>query len=216
MIFGDPAADTLLIQMVDNHDLAEIEQEISGIAEISGRSDFCLAAIKVNSWNQDLSPWKAPAVFGNEDFGDGAQETLEMILQQVIPSLPNAGEKKIFIGGYSLSGLFALWAVYQTDVFAGAAAVSPSVWFPGFTQYVRSHPIRTGSVYLSLGDKEEKTRNAVMAQVGNAIREIHAYLRETGTECTLEWNQGNHFKEPGLRTAKGFAWLLADKERKNH
>ena len=26
--------------------------------------------------------------------------------------------------------------------------------------------------------------------------------------CVLEWNEGNHFKEPELWTAKGFAWLL--------
>ncbi len=38
--------------------------------------DFGLRTFKVDDWNASLSPWKAPAVFGNKDFGDGAEETL--------------------------------------------------------------------------------------------------------------------------------------------
>ena len=39
------------------------------------------------------------------------------------------------------------------------------------------------------------------------IKDIFELLSQ-GTDCVLEWNEGNHFKEPDLRTAKGFAWLL--------
>ena len=63
-----------------------------------------------------------------------------------------------------MAGLFSLWAAYQTDAFAGVAAASPSIWFPDFLQYMKEHDIRTESVYLSLGDREEKTRNPVMAK----------------------------------------------------
>ena len=58
-----------------------------------------------------------------------------------------------------MAGLFSLWAAYQTDAFAGVAAASPSIWFPDFLQDMKEHGIRTESVYLSLGDREEKTRN---------------------------------------------------------
>ena len=64
------------------------------------------------------------------------------------------------------------------------------------------------AVYLSLGDREEKTRNPVMSQVGSRIREAQAILKDAGRECILEWNSGNHFKEPDLRTAKAFAWVM--------
>jgi hypothetical protein len=33
-------------------------------------------------------------------------------------------------------------------------------------------------------------------------------LKKEGKECILEWNKGNHFKQPDLRTAKAFAWLM--------
>ena len=200
--FGIHTADIVLIQPVDDHDLSLIEKEA---AEIAGNSnhDFRLIAVKADNWNNDLSPWQAPAVFGKEDFGGKATDTLNQIL-----SLCTDKSKRYYIGGYSLGGLFALWVSYQTDVFKGVAAASPSVWFPDFESYVIQNRIQTESVYLSLGDKEEKTCNPVMAQVGNAIRSIHKHLDDCGVDCVLEWNEGNHFWEPDLRTEKGFAWLL--------
>jgi predicted alpha/beta superfamily hydrolase len=118
---------------------------------------------------------------------------------------------KLYLGGYSLAGFFSLWAAYQTDRFAGVAAVSPSVWFPGWMDFAHEHSISAPRVYLSLGDKEERTRNPVMRTVGDNIRAQHELLESDAgcTDCTLEMNQGNHFKEPDLRTAKGFAWLLS-------
>jgi predicted alpha/beta superfamily hydrolase len=207
LTYGDPAADTLLIQMVDDHDLEVIEKETAHIKELTGGQNFCLKAVRVNSWNTDLSPWPAPAVFGDEDFGEGASRTLEILLREIIPEILSENEK-IYLGGYSLAGLFALWAGYQTDFFEGIAAASPSIWFPGFTDYMRANTFRAGAVYLSLGDREERTKNPFMSQVGNAIRDGYAVLRNAGINCTLEWNKGNHFKNPDLRTAKAFAWLM--------
>ena len=117
-------------------------------------------------------------------------------------------DRKYYIGGYSLAGLFAIWAACQSDAFSGVAAASPSVWFPGFLDYMKSNEIVTGEVYLSLGDREEKTRNPVMATVGDRIREAYEHLSGKGVSRILEWNQGNHFKDPDLRTAKAFSWLL--------
>ena len=107
-----------------------------------------------------------------------------------------------------MGGLFALWAACRTDAFSAVAAASPSVWFPGFTEYLFSGGIRTGRVYLSLGSKEEKTRNPVMATVGERIREIHVWLQSQAIPCCLEWNEGNHFRDLEERMAKGFAWAM--------
>ena len=200
--YGDPASANVLIQMVDDHDLSVIESEVSALKNLAG-DDFYLMAFRVKDWNADLSPWKAPAVFGGSDFGDGAEKTLSEVLPQI-----SDPAKKYYIGGYSLAGLFALWAAYQTDRFAGVAAASPSVWFPGFVKYMQENPIRTGRVYLSLGDREEKTKHPVMAAVGDCIRAGYEIFREKGIPCTLEWNSGNHFKDADRRIAAAFAWVL--------
>ena len=200
--YGVPASARVLIQPVDDHDLAGIETEAKTIAELAG-GDFRLIAVKIEDWNRDLSPWEAPPVFGKEAFGGGAAETLAELLK-----LCDDKSKRYYIGGYSLAGLFALWAVCQTDAFAGAAAASPSVWFPGFADYMKERSVQCGRVYLSLGDREERTRNPIMAAVGDRIRELRAFLSARGTDCVLEWNQGNHFRDADLRTARAFAWLL--------
>lgn len=200
--FGNPQSDIVLIQPVDDHDQEGIENEYAKIVRNSGKS-ICLKAVKIDDWNSDLSPWKAPAVFGKEDFGEGAAKTLEEVLKLCVDK-----SKTYYIGGYSLAGLFALWAAYETDVFSGVAAASPSMWFPDFDKYMAQNEIKTDTVYLSLGDKEEKARNPIMATVGDKIRKAYELLKEQDVNCTLEWNEGNHFKDADIRTAKGFVWVM--------
>ena len=176
--YGNPEAPIVLIQPVGDHDLPEIEGEVAQIRKLTAL-DFQMIAVKVDDWNLDLSPWRSPAVFGKEDFGDGAASLLEEILR-----LCSDESKTYYLGGYSLAGLFSLWASYQTDRFAGIAAASPSVWFPGFLPYMKEHENQSRAVYLSLGDKEEKTKNPVMATVGDCIREAHAWLQLCGILST--------------------------------
>ena len=211
ILFGEPAARALLIQPVFESEKKLPELEFAEISEATGSSDICIAAVSVDNWNEDLSPWPAPPVFGDEAFGGNADRTLKYILETLIPSVRTLAPEvnhDIYIGGYSLAGLFALWAVYKTDVFRGAAAVSPSVWFPGFTDLTSKQRPLSEMIYLSLGDKEEKTRNPVMASVGDCIRQVHENLENNGVQTILEWNPGNHFNGPAIRTARGFSWLL--------
>ena len=200
--YGSKSAPVILLQPVDEHDLAFIENEVSLIRERVS-ADFRLIAFKVPDWNNDLSPWPAPAVFGREGFGGGAENTLKEILRYC-----ECMAGTYYIGGYSLAGLFALWAAYRTDLFRGVAAASPSVWFPGFPEFMREHRIQAGRVYLSLGDREEKTRNPVMAKVGDNIRAACDILEKQGVGYELEWNEGNHFRDADLRTAKAFSRIM--------
>ena len=199
----------LLIQPVDEHDLGLLEKEVEMIHRLSDEL-FSLAAFKVNDWNRELTPWSAPPVFGKEAFGDGAEETLRFITDQMLLMLQEKGidVSHCLLGGYSLAGLFSLWASYLTDKFEGIAAASPSVWFPKWLDYAQAIHPQARSIYLSLGDKEEKTKNPVMAQVGNAIRKQEEILRKQGVSTILEWNTGNHFVDSEKRMAKGFVWLM--------
>lgn len=208
----------ILVQPVDDNDLLVLEKEAQELSSITNAA-FLLAAFRVNDWNAELSPWDAPAVFGKENFGHGAEETLRFIEESLLPEtcrrnrpdiLERSSGEKVIIGGYSLAAFFSLWAVYQTDRFRAAAAASPSVWFPGWIPYVKGHHLQTESVYLSLGDREEKARNPVMATVGDRIREYYAILQKTlgESDCRLEWNEGNHFRDSDLRCAKAFAWCM--------
>ncbi|MCR4676286.1 MAG: hypothetical protein K5634_03545 [Sphaerochaetaceae bacterium] len=200
--YGELSSPISLIQCVDEHDFSSLESEISLIKKLTDR-DFSLTAFMTEDWNRDLSPWKAPPVFGKEGFGGEAEKTLKEILEYC--SNP---DKTYIIGGYSLSALFSLWASCKTDVFKGTASASPSVWFPGFITFLKENPVKSRSVYLSLGDREEKTRNPVMATVGDCIRSCSDIFRQSGITTTLEWNPGNHFQNAPERTARAFSWVL--------
>ena len=39
----------------------------------------------------------------------------------------------------------------------------------------------------------------------------NADLSDSGIRSTLEWNEGNHFRDSDMRMARGFAWLLNGK-----
>ena len=206
---GNRDAKVVLLQIIGEHELPLLEEVLSHIKAITQSTDFLFITVQVDSWNDELSPWVAEPIFGEAAFAGNAEKLLIRIKNEVIvPLLSEHQDIKIFAGGYSLAGLFVLWAAYQTNLFEGIAAVSPSVWFPKFVDFVHNNKILTNRVYLSLGDKEAKTRNQILAQVENDIRNVYNSLEDYGVSRILAWNKGNHFKEPALRMAKGFAWLM--------
>ena len=210
-VYSGDEPEFFLLQPSDDHEAEFMDHEAELIAAGAG-SKFILASFQVNDWDRDLSPWEAPPVFGKEPFGDGAEDTLEYIIRDFMPEIRSKydlpDDIPVIIGGYSLAAFFSLWSAYQTDTFSGVAASSPSVWFPGWIDFAAGRNPMCGCIYLSLGKKEEKARNPVMATVGDCIRKQHEILNQSGVDCTLEWNDGNHFREPDVRTAKGFIWCM--------
>ena len=69
-IYGDTGAQYLLLQMADEHDFAGMAREVEAIHRQTAQP-FLLAAVQVENWNDDLSPWPAPPVWGKQGFGGG-------------------------------------------------------------------------------------------------------------------------------------------------
>ena len=178
-----------------------------------------LILIGGNDWERDFTPWPAPKVFkGGRDFTGGADPYLSALTQDVLP----AAEREIraasglqpsrrFLAGYSLAGLFALYAMYQTALFDGCVCASGSLWYPGFREFALSRPVpaQLKQAAFSLGDKEKDTRNAVMASVEETMRAIEIRLREAGGATAFDVNPGGHFKDTGARLFQGLCRLCA-------
>ncbi len=151
-------------------------------------------------WNRDLSPWPAPPAFRKGGaFAGGADAFLQDVLARMAGTeraLPCPVRFR-WIAGYSLGGLFALWALTRTPLFHGAACASSSLWYPDFLPYLRSHPPLDprAAVALSLGDREAATRNPVLAQVETRTRETEAFLKSRGFPCSLRMEEGTHFTD---------------------
>lgn len=170
-----------------------------------------LLAFPAEDWDRELTPWPAPGLGkGREAFGGEGEAFLTKLLAAVeeakaaLPAPPPA----VGLFGYSLAGLFALWAGTRTEEFSLLASVSGSLWYDGWCEYLEAHPCRAGRVYLSLGEREPKTKNPRMGRVGECAERTAALLRASGAETRFEWNPGGHFNDPEGRTEKAIRWLL--------
>ncbi len=209
-IFGNAEAKNVIIEPVDERDFSTCHNQVELLRRETSE-EFMLVAFLITNWNEELTPWKSEPVFGKIGFGEGAKNTLSFLLDKLLPALneKHGPGKSFYLCGYSLAALFALWSAYQSDSFAGVAAVSPSMWYPGWEDFARSHEPLVNRFYLSLGDKEARARNPIMATVADRIKTQHQLLCSQGIDCIMEWNPGNHFVDSDIRLVKGMNWLLA-------
>ncbi len=165
-------------------------------------------------WDRDMAPWDCPSVMGNDSpYTGGADDYLKLLLTQILPeALSGLDSAPRFMGiaGYSLAGLFALYAMYQCSTFARAASMSGSLWFPHFREYAFSHELQGSpeKLYFSLGDREARTRNPYLRTVQDNTEQIVTHFKQKGIDVSWELNPGNHFKDAALRSAKGIRAIL--------
>lgn len=194
-----------------------------------------LVHIGVDLWEENFSPWCAPRVFAKgPNFGDGAQKTLDTLINHVIPwtesELTDPPTYRVLVG-YSLAGLFSLWAGVSQQVARGCqhdataprvdalaatfqriGAVSGSFWFPGLLDYVEQQ-LSGGAVgpthaYLSLGDREARTPNPQIMHVRENAELLASRLESAGITSMFELNRGNHFQNVEGRMQKALDWLV--------
>ena len=164
-------------------------------------------------WEHDMTPWDCPPLYpSGKACTGGADDYLLLLLTKIIPdtmgSVKGAPEYTA-IAGYSLAGLFAVYALYNCELFDRAASISGSMWFPGFREYVFEHEIKKKPerLYLSLGDKERRTKNPLLRQVQDNTEAIAGYFKDKGVPVIWELNPGNHFADAPARFAKGIDLL---------
>lgn len=170
----------------ENHDLIEA-------------LPYSFLLVSSDDWNRELSPWPAQKVLkGGGDFQGNADLFLNEVLQN--EHLNQAWEHRI-ICGYSLAGLFSLYACTKTDLFDGCASVSGSLWYPGFTDYLIKNPAHIKRAYLSLGDLEKNSRQQLLSTVEDKTKEVQQII-STYASVTFDMNPGNHFNDPNGRIIK--------------
>lgn len=177
--------------------------------------DFTLVSIGNLQWDHDMAPWDIPPISKNDPpCTGGADEYLQLLTSTIIPqaekSVPG-GPSWRGLAGYSLAGLFALYAMYRTDLFSRIASMSGSLWFPDFKEYAVTHERQKEPehLYVSLGDKECKTRNPYLKVVQAHTEELVAFYQSQQIDTEYQLNPGNHFADAIKRSALGIQWLLS-------
>ena len=163
-------------------------------------------------WEKDLSPWPAEKAFRKgTDFAGGAAEWLAGLVSELADAEKSFGLEPSArgIAGYSLAGLFSIYALYNCSAFTRAASVSGSLWYDGFADYAASRPtaVQPQKVYFSLGDAEKNTRSR-MSSVEEDTRAIFGTFESRGAQCVFELNPGGHFSDVPRRLARGIGWIL--------
>lgn len=217
--FGDasvaPNAVESRVPFVYMHEIQdESDAVLKRCAEL-GCPPFMLVAIHVPEWNDMLTPWECPGIFADDaPFAGHAKRQLEALSEIVQKTEAQLGVRPAHrcIAGYSLAGLFATWAPFQTDLFDAVASASGSMWYPNFAEYVEAgefeRPLRCA--YFSLGSKEARTPSRLLRGVADGTQRVVAAFEAKGVKTVFESNPGNHFKEPDVRMAKAICWAVSN------
>lgn len=201
------------------------EEVLEELEKAETAADFILLSVKPESWNDDFTPWSAPAFRKGEMPPQGrAKEYLCRLSREIKPYMDKnyrtkAEPEHTILLGYSLGGLTALYSLYVTDCFGWVGSLSGSLWYDGFCEFMeREKPLRHDvKVYLSLGKKERLSRNPRMGKVAECTERAKDILtdqlagadkegRALAGSVRLEWNEGGHFHETSKRFAKAIAW----------
>lgn len=200
-----------LIYSIDYHENGRLLIEASKQVECSG---FNLVTISGLHWNQELSPWPVETVVSKDDkFTGEASQWLPVLTDEIVPQVEQMLDSPPAwrgLAGYSMAGLFAMWAAFQCDLFTCILSASGSMWYPRWLEYAAEHEsvASMAGAYLSVGEQESTSRNAVLQTVGKRTQAMADLLAGRGIPTKFELNPGNHFKNPPLRVAKGIKWLM--------
>ena len=122
----------------------------------AGAEDSNLLVIGNLDWNYDMTPWDCPPLSKKDTpAAGGADQYLALLLSEILPRAKKmvcGSPPRTCIAGYSLAGLFALYAMYRCDAFDRAAIISGSLWYPHFREFAAKHemPRRpTGYIFPS-------------------------------------------------------------------
>lgn len=187
--------------------------------EVSGCPPVVLVSVNNpgGGLDDELSPWPAPAVWkGQAPYKGQATAHLKWMTEECMPEVEvrlramGILQQIPMIAGYSLAGLFALWAGWTSGNFARVASVSGSLWYPGFTDFIRDNAPtgHIGKVCISLGDRESHTRHPLMSQVDTCTAAVVEAVKARGIDTVFKWNPGNHFDHPERRMARAIAEMV--------
>ena len=200
-----------LVYSIDYHENGQL---LIAAAEQLGIGGFNLVTISGLHWNQELSPWPIETVVSKDDrFTGGADDLLALLTAEIVPQVEGLLDESPTwrcLAGYSMGGLFAAYSSHHSALFTRILSASGSMWYPGWLEYAGEHDFAgpVAGVYLSVGDKESTSRNAVLQTVGERTRQVAELYATRGVPVKFELNPGNHFKNPPMRVVKGIKWLL--------
>ena len=171
------------------------EEERIALEGLSTRFETNIVTISEMDWNNDMTPWKAPAVKEGE-FGGRASQFLDRLKGDIFFNLENSLQirnPKRYLMGLSLSGLFTVWAAIRKPLFEGVASISGSFWYDGFAEWLlKQEKLQCVRFYISMGEKEKETKVKRFASIEEDTMKVVETLILKGAEVAFEVTEGGH------------------------
>ena len=162
-------------------------------------SSVILIGLISNNRLDDYTPWKANALKpGNPDFGGGADSYHQKLFNGILAEIRQhclLDENRIAYGGYSLSGLAAVYSLYSGCEVPCVFSICGSFWYPGFTDYCRTQDLKNKDclVYLQNGKTEGANHSNRLSKAPFYAAEIHRLIqKEILTTCSIFDPYGHH------------------------
>lgn len=187
------------------------EDLTAGLEILSEKYGVSIVVIGDVDWNDDLTPWPAEGVFKKaKPFGGKAALFLDKLTHEIIPDAEKQlgiEEAERTILGVSLSGLFAVWSMFETDTFTNIISISGSLWYDGFVEWMEKQtpsPL-VKKVCMLLGEKEKLAKDKRMATVEEKTIAAADILKEKAdASITFELVEGTHFSPIMPRLERAF------------
>ena len=170
-----------------------------------------LVRVPVQRWSDALTPWPAPGLYREEpDFGGDAAATLAELVDEAIPTKERGSgldPSSRAVCGYSLGGLFSLYAFVHGTIFDACGCLSGSVWYEGWVNHMRGLGLELSGkfAYLSVGTKEKRAARPILRTVQDNMEECARILQKAGCEVQYQTSPGNHLQFVAERTKAGLA-----------
>lgn len=187
------------------------EDLADGLKALSETYGVSIVVIPGVNWNDDLTPWPADGVFKKaKPFGGHASSFLDKLTNEIIPETEKrmgvVGAERAFLG-VSLSGLFAVWAAFNTDAFTNVISISGSLWYDGFIDWMgESTPSpKIRKVCMLLGEREKNAKDKRMSTVEERTVAASNILKaKTNAVVSFELVEGTHFSPILPRLERAF------------
>ena len=176
------------------------EDLFDGLKELTEKYGVSFVVIENINWNDDMTPWPAEGVFKKaKPFGGQAASFLDKLTNEIIPEIEktlSVEDAERTIMGVSLSGLFAVWACFNTNAFTNIINISGSLWYDGFTEWMKEQTPSPclKKVCMLLGEKEKNAKDKRMATVEERTHTAAEILKSNSqADVIFELVEGTHF-----------------------
>ena len=187
------------------------EDLFDGLKELTEKYGVSFVVIENINWNDDMTPWPAEGVFKKaKPFGGQAASFLDKLTNEIIPEIEktlSVEDAERTIMGVSLSGLFAVWACFNTNAFTNIINISGSLWYDGFTEWMKEQTPspQLKKVCMLLGEKEKNAKEKRMATVEERTHTAAEILKANSQASVLfELVDGTHFSPILPRLERAF------------